>query len=300
MSLSHLVNHIQDAERGEDASSSTQANSKQQKLNGPLAYAGVKQVAPTNPQRLMASSSARAGVSSSSPLCSIPHSTPGSSTPMGGNVSTSEPYQETDNTARSVVQGIKQNSYFQLPQPQFSLEPQQYKERKKKTADRWAERLPELVHSYMTWRKETRYGKEEACMDEAVCSCPGDYQPSNILIISFDCEFLFKILYDCNTLSEHFSSGSRVLKVRHCPAHPLTPRLVKMGYFPSAPLHPWLAFNNSLMLFSSALFLNTVPNITGFMETIVAHPKLRSYNTPSAVSNPLPNMIVLTLHQESL
>jgi len=128
MSLSHLVNHIQDAERGEDASSSTQANSKQQKLNGPLAYAGVKQVAPTNPQRLMASSLARAGVSSSSPLHSIPHSTPGSSTPMGGNVSTSEPYQETDNTARSVVQGIKQNSYFQLPQPQFSLEPQQYKE----------------------------------------------------------------------------------------------------------------------------------------------------------------------------
>src|SRR5260370_20723 len=96
------------------------------------------------------------------------------------------------------------------------------------------------------------------------------------------------------------SQGLEVLKVHHCPAHPLTPRLVKMGYFPSAPLHPWLAFNNSLMLFSSALFVNTVPNITGFMETIVAHLKLHSYNTPSAVSNPLPNMIVLTLHQESL
>src|SRR5260370_3160473 len=83
MSLSCLVNYIRDAERGEVASSSSQANFKQWKLNGPLAYAGVKQVAPTNQQSLRASSSARAGVSSSSPLPSMPHSTPGSSTPMG-------------------------------------------------------------------------------------------------------------------------------------------------------------------------------------------------------------------------
>src|SRR5260370_34564953 len=81
-----------------------------------------------------------------------------------------------------------------------------------------------------------------------------------------------------------FTSGAEMIHDHYCTTKPLTEKLVKMGYFPSSPLQPQIAFDLSLMNFSSFMFIHTIPNITGFVETIVAHLTLRKYKIPSAVS----------------
>src|SRR5260370_9442318 len=93
-----------------------------------------------------------------------------------------------------------------------------------------------------------------------------------------------------------FNSGAEMVHVHYCTTKPLTEKLVKMGYFPSSPVQPQIVFDLSLMNFSSFMFIHTIPNITGFVETIVAHLTLRNNKIPSAVScyHPFPYIYVPT------
>src|SRR5260370_2043381 len=81
-----------------------------------------------------------------------------------------------------------------------------------------------------------------------------------------------------------FTSGAEMIHVHYCTTKPLTEKLVQMGYFPSSAVQPQIAFDLSLMNFSSFMFIHTIPNITGFVKTIVAHLTLRKHKIPSAVS----------------
>src|SRR5260370_11532970 len=81
-----------------------------------------------------------------------------------------------------------------------------------------------------------------------------------------------------------FTSGAEMIQVHYCITKPLTEKLVEMGYFSSSPVQPQIAFNLSLMNFLSFMFIHTIPNITGFIKTIVAHLTLRKYKIPLAVS----------------
>ncbi len=53
-----------------------------------------------------------------------------------------------------------------------------------------------------------------------------------------------------------------------CKCHTAGVQLVKMGYFPCAPIHPTLAFDMNFLEFVTIALHNMVPNMTGWSGTL--------------------------------
>src|SRR5260370_6551947 len=268
----------QEEEEERQISSSSRNAKKPRTTYHSLAYAGTERVAPTTRKGPHIGQHIKL-TQQSSPLMRTPERCP-----------ISYDHQDTDTASdmhgstADLLNGIRSHwsGYLPLIGDPFHEEvlQSQYEQGKHKIAQSWSNRIPQFVLAYLQWTERTKYGREEQWpfMD---CSCMG-------VIIQLKCYQFSMSPYPNNSAAQvdefPFTSGAEMIQVHYCTTKPLTEKLVEMGYFPSSPVQPQIALNLSLMNFSSFMFIHTIPNITGFIETIVAHLTLRKYKIPSAVS----------------
>ncbi|KAI6004876.1 hypothetical protein EDD15DRAFT_2384749 [Pisolithus albus] len=123
---------------------------------------------------------------------------------------------------------------------------------------RWSSTtIPSLIEPYLTYRRLSRNFRDVVDYELPQCNC----QSSRRLKVPF---YIFLSLLS-------LVSGSKTVDLMVCPCVPAAVQLVRMGFFPCAPLGPTLAVSLPVLSLVRQLFMHTPLNISAWSESLEAY-----------------------------